>query len=183
MADERMTAFQQDADLAIGELRAALGRIAPETADRMAREALAARRIVCAGAGREGLMVRAFAMRLMHLGLDAHVAGDMATPRVGPGDPLIGTLEALLARARQAQARTLVMTAAPDGPAAALADVVIVLPGQTMADDLGAGAGPLPMGTLFEWLALVFFDLVALDLRTRTGQSAEQIRARHTNME
>jgi 6-phospho-3-hexuloisomerase len=52
-----------------------------------------------------------------------------------------------------------------------------------MADDLAGGASLLPMGTLFEWLELVFFDLVALDVRERTGQSAEQIRARHTNLE
>jgi 6-phospho-3-hexuloisomerase len=183
--------FHETADLAIGELRDALRRVDPATADSMAREALAARRIVCAGAGREGLMIRALAMRLMHLGLDAHVAGDMSTPPVGPGDVLIAsvgpgrlaTLEALLRRARDAGARTLVVTAAPGGPAARLADVVVHLPAQTMADDLAAGASLLPMGTLFEWLELVFFDLVALDLRERTGQSAEQIRARHTNLE
>jgi 6-phospho-3-hexuloisomerase len=191
MADEGQTTFQDDAERAIGELRGALRRVSPGTADRMARETLAARRIVGAGAGREGLMIRAFCMRLMHLGLDAHVAGDMATPAIGPGDLLIAsvgpghlaTVEALLRRARQAQARTLVVTAVPGGPAAALADVAIVLPGQTMADDLAAKASLLPMGTLFEWLALVFFDLVALDLRARTGQTAEQVRARHTNVE
>jgi D-arabinose 5-phosphate isomerase GutQ len=41
----------------------------------------------------------------------------------------------------------------------------------------------LPMGTLFEWLALAFCDLLALRLRERTGQTLEQIRARHTNLE
>jgi 6-phospho-3-hexuloisomerase len=191
MAEHDGERFHHNADLAIGELRAALRRVDPAMAERMACEALAARRIVCAGAGREGLMIRALAMRLMHLGFDAHVAGDMSTPPVGPGDLLIasvgpgrlGTLEALVARARDAGARTLVVTAAPEGPAARLADVVVHLPGQTMADDLAGGASLLPMGTLFEWLELVFFDLVALDVRERTGQSAEQIRARHTNLE
>jgi 6-phospho-3-hexuloisomerase len=52
-----------------------------------------------------------------------------------------------------------------------------------MADDTGADASMLPMGTLFEWLELAFFDLLALRLRDRTGQSGEQIRARHTNVE
>jgi len=186
-----MTTFSEQAELAIEELRAALRRVKPEMAERLTAEALAARRIVCAGAGREGLMIRAFCMRLMHLGLDAHVAGDMTTPPVGPGDLLIAsvgpgalaTLEALLGRARAAGARTLVVTAVPDGAAASRADVVIVLPAQTMADDRAADASLLPMGTLFEWLELVFFDLVALAIRERTGQSAEQIRARHTNLE
>jgi 6-phospho-3-hexuloisomerase len=80
-------------------------------------------------------------------------------------------------------ARTLVVTAQPDSPALQAADVLIVLPDQTMADDTEATASMLPMGTLFEWLELVFFDLLALRLAERTGQTVEQIRARHTNLE
>jgi 6-phospho-3-hexuloisomerase len=68
---------------ASSDLAAALIRVAPDEIDRMADEILTARRIVCSGLGREGLMVRALCMRLMHLGLDAHMAFDMTTPRVG----------------------------------------------------------------------------------------------------
>jgi 6-phospho-3-hexuloisomerase len=52
-----------------------------------------------------------------------------------------------------------------------------------MADDRGADASMLPMGTLFEWLELAVFDLLILRLQERTGQTREQIRARHTNVE
>ena len=38
------------------------------------------------GQGRTGLVMQALAMRLYHLGLDAHVAGAMTTPPVGAGD-------------------------------------------------------------------------------------------------
>jgi 6-phospho-3-hexuloisomerase len=176
---------------ASGELAAALTGVAPDEIDRMADEILAARRIVCAGMGREGLMVRALCMRLMHLGFDAHMAFDMTTPPVGAGDLLIvssgpgrsGTLTALMSRAGGDGARLLVVTAQPDGPAPQAADVVIILPAQTMADDTRAAASMLPMGTLFEWLELAFFDLLALRLRERTGQTLEEIRARHTNLE
>jgi D-arabinose 5-phosphate isomerase GutQ len=41
----------------------------------------------------------------------------------------------------------------------------------------------LLMGTLFEWLQLAFLDLLALRLSERTGQTVDQIRARHTNLE
>ena len=74
---------------ASGELAAALTGVAPDEIDRMADEILAARRIVCAGMGREGLMMRALCMRLMNLGFDAHMAFDMTTPPVGVGDLLI----------------------------------------------------------------------------------------------
>lgn len=176
---------------ASGELAAALIGVAPDEIDRMADEILAARQIVCSGLGREGLMVRALCMRLMHLGRDAHMAFDMTTPRIGAGDLLIissgpgqpGTLKALMSRAQSDGARTLVVTAQPDSLALQAADTMIVLPAQTMADDTGAAASMLPMGTLFEWLELAFFDLLALRLGERTDQTVEQIRARHTNLE
>lgn len=173
------------------ELALALAGVAPDEIDRMADALLNARRIVCVGAGREGLMIRAFCMRLMHLGLDAHMAGDMTTPPVGPGDLLIVScgpgrsvvFEALMDRACRAGTQTLVVTAQPDGQTPRAAGVVIHLPAQTMADDTVEPASMLPMGTLFEWLELAFFDLLALRLQERTGQSIEQVRARHTNVE
>jgi len=47
---------------------------------------LSARCIVIHGLGREGLVMRGFAMRLMHLGLNAAVVGEMTTPPIGAGD-------------------------------------------------------------------------------------------------
>jgi 6-phospho-3-hexuloisomerase len=162
-----------------------------EAAARMCDEILQARRIACFGVGREGLMMRALGMRLMHLGLDAHVVGDMTTPPIGRGDLLMisagpgafSTALALLGVASQAGARTLVVTAQPDGLAAQRADATIHLPAQTMADDRGAAPSLLPMGSLFEAAQLIFFDLISIMLRERTGQTPEQMRARHTNLE
>lgn len=178
---------------AVAELGAVLAALPAATAERMCDAILAARRIACFGVGREGLMIRALCMRLMHLGLDAHVVGDMTTPPLGAGDLLIvtagpggfSTALALLGVAREAGARTLVVTAQPAGAALRLADVVIHLPAQTMADDqepTGA-ASVLPMGSLFEAAELLFFDLISILLRDRTGQTPDQMRARHTNME
>ena len=58
---------------------------------------------------------------------------------------------------------------------------IMTVAGQVM--DTGRRFGVLPMGTLFEWLELVFFDAVAIRLRERTGQTLDTIRARHTNLE
>src|SRR3712207_1866444 len=130
-------------------------------------------------------------MRLMHLGLDAHMVADMATPPVGPGDLFIASAgpgelavaSAFLGVAARAGARTLVVTAQPSGPTSRQADTIIHLPAQTMADDLGSGTSILPMGTAFEIAQLLFFDLVAILLRDKTGQTPEEMRARHTNLE
>jgi len=51
-----------------------------------------------------------------------------------------------------------------------------------MADDRG-GASVLPMGSLYEAAMLVFFDIVSILLRERTGQTMDGMRVRHTNLE
>ena len=173
------------------EVAEVLARIPPETVERMCDELEGARRIACYGVGREGLMMRALAMRLYHLGLDAHVVGDMTTPPVGGADLLLvsagpgefSTVLALLGVAREAGARTMVVTAQPDGEAPRAADAVIHLPAQTMADDSGPSTSVLPMGSLYEVVQLLFFDVIAIRLRERLGQPPEEMRARHTNLE
>ncbi|MEM4644156.1 MAG: SIS domain-containing protein, partial [Candidatus Methanomethylicaceae archaeon] len=47
------------------------------------------KKILIVGAGRSGLAGRAFAMRLMHLGFNVYVFGDVITPAVGEGDIVI----------------------------------------------------------------------------------------------
>ena len=180
---------------ALDEIRAVLENGAATEADRMCDALLKARRIATYGVGREGLMMRALCMRLMHLGLDAHVVGDMTTPPLGEGDLLVvsagpgnfSTVSALLGVARASGARTLVVTAQPAGAAPKAADTVIHLRAQTMADDLpgerGARTSVLPMGSLYEAVQLVFFDIVSILLRERTGQTMEGMRSRHTNLE
>lgn len=76
---------------ALNELRPVCQAIEPRALEELVAELMAARRVVTYGVGREGLMMRALCMRLMHSGLDAHVAGDMSTPAVGPGDLLIAS--------------------------------------------------------------------------------------------
>jgi len=183
--------FHAAAGQALAEVGGVFASVKPDTADRMCAEILGARRIACYGVGREGLMMKALCMRLMHLGLNAHVAGDMTTPPLGDGDLLIvsagpgsfSTVLALLGVAQEARARTMVVTAQPNGLAPRRADVVIELPAQTMADDRGLGTSLLPMGSLYEAAQLIFFDLISISLREKTAQTPEQMRARHANLE
>src|SRR5436190_24190179 len=113
--------FQHMAREALAEVGEALGRVANEAASRLAEEILSTGTIVCFGLGREGLMVRAFCMRLTHSGFRAFMVGDVTTPPVGPGDLVLvsagpGELkmaEAIVDLGRKAGARTLVVTAEP----------------------------------------------------------------------
>jgi 6-phospho-3-hexuloisomerase len=164
-------------------------RVDPAQLELLSRELQAARRIVCYGVGREGLMMAAIAMRLMHAGFQSYVVGEMVTPPVGPGDVFFAsagpghfpTIETLLNVAREAGGRTVVVTAQPERAAQMPADVLIHLPAQTMVD-VTAGLSVLTMGTPYEASLLLFGDLLVLRLLGLTHQKREDMYTRYTNM-
>lgn len=175
---------------ALAEIATVLHQTDENLATSFAQEILQADRVITYGLGREGLMLRAFTMRLMHLGFDAHIAGDVTAQPVGPGGLTIvgagpGELrmaETIVRLAREAGARTVVITAQPDGPVPALADLIVTIPAQTMASDAHSDS-ILPMGTAFEIALLIYLDLIAIRLREMTGQSMDDLRHRHFNLE
>ena len=176
---------------ALAELAIVLENMPDEGIEKFAATIAGARRIALHGLGREGLQMRGLAMRLFHLGLDTHVVGDMTTPPLGAGDLLIvsagpgdfTTIEALMNIAKAAGAKTAVVTAQAFGGAARRADAVLHIPGQTMATDQLSEVSVLPMGSLFEAAMMLVFELIVLRLRDRIGETAETMRARHTNLE
>ncbi|WP_342075287.1 SIS domain-containing protein [Yoonia sp. SS1-5] len=182
---------KQLAAKAIAELGAVLEAAVPDQISAMAAPILNAKRIAVYGVGREGLMMKSLAMRLFHLGLDAHVVGEMTTPPIGDGDLLIvsagpgqfSTVSALIGVAKAAGAATLCVTATPQGAAPQSVDHVVYLQAQTMADDQGGGASVLPMGSLYEAAQFLFFEMVILQLRDQMALSSDAMRANHTNLE
>jgi len=187
-----MTDYIAFAGFAASELRRAATGVDAAAVVALIEDLAQARRIIVHGAGREGLMMRALAMRLYHLGLDAHVVGDMSCPPVGPGDLLIvssgpgelPTIAALVAMAREAGARTACITAQPGAPVPQSCDRVLVIPAQTMADDgKPAPASVLPMGSLFEGTQFLVFEILVLMLRDHIGTTPDAMRARHANLE
>lgn len=176
---------------ALADVESAILRADFAAFETLAQAISGARRIALHGLGREGLQMKGLGMRLHHLGLDAHVVGETTTPPVGPGDLLVvsagpgcfATIDALMKIAKDAGARTAVVTAQPSGGLARASDHVLYIPAQTMADDRGAKTSVLPMGSLFELSMMLVFELLVLRLRDILGESTESMRARHTNLE
>lgn len=147
--------------------------------------------IICYGVGREGLMMKSLTMRLMHLGLKAYFVGDMNVPPVQEGDLLLvsqgpgffSTVDALVLIANNENCKTVVFTSRPDRLKARDYHQVVHIPAQTMADDQKSASGVLPMGSLYEAALFLFFEIVIISLRDQLGESAESMRARHTNLE
>lgn len=176
---------------ALDDLGRVFARIDETAVERAVAAIAGAKHIALYGVGREGLQIKGFAMRLFHLGRRAAMVGDMTTPPVGPGDLLIvsagpgefSTVLALMGVAKDAGAKTLVVTAQPDGEAAKRADFVVPVPAQTMADDTGPSTSVLPMGSLYEGAQYILFEVMILKLRDRLGVTPEAMRANHTNLE
>lgn len=176
---------------AVAELRDATAAIDPAELTALIDAIAVARRIVLHGLGREGLMMRALAMRLFHAGLDAHVLGDMSCPPVSAGDLLIvsagpgefATILALVDQAMRAGARTACITAVPLARVPKACDLTLTIPAQTMANDQTDAGAVLPMGSLFEGAQFLIFEVLILLLRDRIGATPAAMRARHTNLE
>jgi 6-phospho-3-hexuloisomerase len=177
---------------ALAELGGVFGRINDADVDRACEMIGKAKRIVVFGGGRERLQIMGFAMRLYHMGLAVAVEGDMTTPPVGNGDLFIvtcgpgeiSTALALMGVAKSAGSKILFITAQPKSRGAALADFVLLLPAQTMADDQGdKRSSVLPMGSLFEGALFVLFEVMILKLIKALNIKPDAMRANHTNLE
>ncbi len=177
---------------ALDELGNVLARVDGRAVDDACAMLAAAKTIGVYGCGREALQIKGFAMRLFHLGMNVAVVGDMTMPPLGKGDVFLvtagpgelSTVLALMNVARNAGAKSLLLTAEPDSSAAKLADFVLTVPAQTMASDQGgAKTSVLPMGSVYEGALFVLFEVMVLKLKALTGATPEAMRARHTNME
>lgn len=176
---------------ALEELGAVLDKLDDRAVDRAVQTIANARHVCVFGGGREGLQIRGFAMRLFHLGHPVSVVGDMTTPALGPDDLFlvtvgpgeISTAIALVGVAKAAGAKVLVITAQPQGRVPLMADEVLLLPAQTMADDQGSVVSILPMGSVYEGSLFVLFEVMILKLKDVLSVSAEAMRGNHTNME
>ncbi|HDD33953.1 MAG TPA: 6-phospho-3-hexuloisomerase [Thermofilaceae archaeon] len=158
------------------------------------------KKVMIIGAGRSGLVGKAFAMRLMHLGFNVYVLGETITPSVSKGDLIVaisgsGTTQVVVSAAEAAKrvgARVIAVTSFPNSPLAKVSDHIVQVPGRTKVSReidyfarqiLGIYEPLAPLGTLFEDAAMVFFDGVIVALMRRLGVSEEYMESRHANIE
>ena len=175
------------------EIRECLQRIPAERIEAAAGVVDRAGRVYVAGAGRSGLAMRAFAMRLMHMGKTVHVVGDVTTPAIEEGDLLVigsgsgstGSLQVIAERAKKHGARLLLFTIVPDSPIASMADMVVQIPAPSSKAPNAADTvvSAQPMGSLFEQSLFVLGDVLILALMQKHGLSSDTMFARHANME
>jgi 6-phospho-3-hexuloisomerase len=178
--------------------------IDPESVNRFLKILTAAlankRKILVVGAGRSGLVAKAFAMRLMHLGFNVYVVGETITPSIGEGDVLIavsgsGSTQVVISvasAAKSVKATVVAITSFEDSPLAKISDHVVKIPGRTKIaaetdyfarQVLGIYEPIAPLGTLFEDAALLFFDGVIVALMNILGLEEKDLKEKHANIE
>jgi len=158
------------------------------------------KRVLLVGAGRSGLVARAFALRLMHLGYNVYVHGETITPSIGKGDLVIaisgsGSTKLVVTSAEIAKglgSKVLAVTSHPESPLAQIADQLMVVRGRTkapMEEDyftrqmLGEHETLAPLGTVFEIACTIFLDCVIAVIMAFLEETEAEIRERHVTIE
>jgi 3-hexulose-6-phosphate synthase/6-phospho-3-hexuloisomerase len=184
----------------VAHLRGTSKKLRKKQVDGFIKTLLSAERVFVIGAGRSGLVVKAFAMRLMHLGIDVYVVGETITPSLRGDDLLIalsgsGETDLIVEAAKIAKkvgTKIVAITSYSKSSLAKLADHIVILPGRIkvartsrfMKRELaGEYASLAPLGTLFEVTALAFLDGVIASLMVKLGRKEEELRARHATIE
>ena len=152
-------------------------------------------------AGRSGLAAKAFAMRLMHLGLSSYVVGETISPAINAGDCILaisgsGETNTIVTAAKISKkrgAKVLALTSYPESSLGQLADGIIHVKGRTKVevDDenylkrqiKGNYTSLTPLGTAFELTSLVFLDGLVSELMETMGKTEQDLKNRHTVLE
>ena len=162
---------------------------------------ISSKNIFVTGAGRSGLAAKAFAMRLMHLGLSAYVVCETISPAIYEDDCIIaisgsGETNTIVSAAKIAKNRgskVLALTSYPDSTLGQMCDSYILVKGRTKkeVDDEnyikrqihGNYTSLTPLGTAFELTTLVFLDAIVSELMEKMHQTESDLKARHTVLE
>ncbi len=175
----------------LDEVQLVLSKVDEMEVENLISEILKANKIVVCGAGRVGMAIRGFGMRLGHLGLNAYTLGDSTVPGIGENDLLIvasgsgetQTIFDLVAIASKNNCRIAAITGNPDSRIGNLANSVVKITAPSKTKAVEGFISIQPMTTLNEQCLGLFFDAVSLKLMEKMGENHDTMWARHSNLE
>lgn len=184
----------------LDNVRSVSAELDPKNIEDMTSLLQTSQHVFVMGLGRSGLVARAFAMRLMHLGISVYVVGETTTPALTSEDCLLaisgsGETFSIISAANIAHKRgtkIVAVTSYVDSTLGEMADLVVHIKGRTKIDAEknyitrqmnGKHQSLSPMGTLFEVTSLIFLDSLIAQLMVEMGKTEEDMKARHTVIE
>lgn len=140
------------------------------------------------GAGRSGLVAKAFAIRLVHLGFQAFVIGETITVPVQNGDLVVivsgsgETIPAVMTAeiAHNLGANVISITGKKDSDIDSFATITLFISANC---DEEARKKCAPLGTLFEATVWILLDGIVADLLESKHETEETMKQRHATLE
>jgi 6-phospho-3-hexuloisomerase len=157
----------------------------------LAKSLQAAHRVFVTGEGRSGFMAKAFAMRLMHLGLPVFVLGETTTPAITGSDTLVavsgsGTTGNTVRIAEQAAALGAIVwaiTTDAGSPLGTTATGHLVIPAATKYRRPDEAPTIQPLSSLFDQVTHIALDVVCLEIAGARGVDNARAARAHANTE
>jgi 6-phospho 3-hexuloisomerase len=170
------------------KIKSILLTVPKEDIEKINKSFFTAKRIFVYVAGRSGLVSKAFAIRLVHLGFQTFVIGETIGAPVKKGDlvciisgsgetiPAVMTAEI----AKNIGAHVLVITADKNSKITRFSDESVILSAECHEQEKKLLA---PLGTLFEASTWIFLDGIIALLMQRKGETEQTMRSRHATLE
>ncbi len=177
--------------LILREIQTVLSKVDENSVHALATALQHSNKIVTIGAGRVGLATKGFAMRLGHLGFNAHAIGDMTVPSlkgarnmalIASGSGETPSIAILAEIAKKNDATVALITANPQSRMGRIADIVVCVPAPTKHSK-ASERSKQPMTTLNEQCLHVFFDALVLSLMHTLNENHDTMWSRHSNLE
>lgn len=175
----------------LDEINTALGKVDPESVQKFTEELLNAESVFFTGVGRVLLSLEAMAKRFAHLGIKAHIVGEITEPAITDKDLLVvGSGSGMtmfpvgIARiAKKQGARIVHIGSNPDSDMKELADLMVRIPVRTKKYLEDETDSIQPMTSLFEQSLLIFGDTVAKMIIDCTKLDMKGLWRYHANLE
>lgn len=178
-------------EIIIKEIEEVLSKVEEKNINKFLQIINMSKRIFIIGEGRSGLVGKAFAMRLMHLGAAVYVVGETITPALQSEDVLIavsgsGTTKNIVMAAEKAKelgCKILAVSTNSEAELGKLADFTLVLKAATKYRLAGEVKSAQPLGSLFDQCSHIIFDTICLRYAKLKNEDNNMAFNRHSNLE
>ncbi len=180
--------FSQSVAYIQRKIKEILDNVFQEDIEEVKKLFFSSNRIFVYGAGRSGLVAKAFAIRLVHLGFQTFVIGETITAPVQKGDLVViisgsgETIPAVMTAeiAHDLGAFVVSITAKRKSEIAKFADITLFI---SAACDEAERKKFAPLGTLFEASVWILLDGLIATLLDGKNETEERMRSRHATLE
>lgn len=187
-------------DIIIHEISAVMSKVDEENVSTLAVQLYEKKKqgqgkIFVVGEGRSGLVAKAFAMRLMHLGAEVYVVGETITPSIQVMDIMVaisgsGTTAGVVRSAQKAQQLgcfVVAVTTNEQSELGQIADFILNVPAATKYRKEGETPSIQPLSSLFDQSVHILLDATCLAYAKLAEESSEEscddALRRHSNLE